>query len=50
MTKQEDIAGALEKAIQSKDKPTLIDFIVAREENVFPFVPAGQAINEMIVD
>ena len=50
VTKQEEIAGALEKAIQSKDRPTLIDFIVAREENVFPFVPAGQAINEMIVD
>jgi acetolactate synthase-1/2/3 large subunit len=50
VTKLEDVKGALDEAIRTNDRPTLIDFIVAREENVFPFVPAGQAINEMLVD
>jgi acetolactate synthase-1/2/3 large subunit len=48
--KIEDVRPALEEAIRTNDRPTLIDFMVARTENVFPFVPAGQAINEMIVD
>jgi len=48
--KHEDIEKALRKAIETRDRPTIIEFIVAREENVFPFVPAGQAINEMLVD
>ncbi len=48
--KIEDVEAALKKAIETRDRPTVIDFIVAREENVFPFVSPGQAINEMIVD
>ncbi|MCX5749978.1 MAG: biosynthetic-type acetolactate synthase large subunit [Candidatus Saganbacteria bacterium] len=48
--KLEDVGPALKKAIASRDKPTVIEFVVTREENVFPFVPAGQPINEMIVD
>lgn len=48
--KFEEIEPALKKAIAKRDGPTVIDFIVAREENVFPFVAPGQAINEMLVD
>ena len=48
--KFEQVEKALKKAIAKRDGPTVIDFVVAREENVFPFVPAGQAINEMLVD
>lgn len=48
--KLEQVEKALKKAIAKRDGPTVIDFVVAREENVFPFVPAGQAINEMLVD
>jgi acetolactate synthase-1/2/3 large subunit len=46
----EDVASALQKALKTKARPTLLDFIVEKEENVFPFVPAGQAINEMLID
>jgi len=45
-----DVRAALEWSLTIKDRPCLIDFIVAKEENVFPFVPPGQAINEMILD
>jgi acetolactate synthase-1/2/3 large subunit len=48
--KLEEVIPAMKRAISNREKPTVIDFVVAREENVFPFVPAGQPINEMIVD
>lgn len=43
-----EVRTAIEKAI-GIDKPVFIDFIVEEEENVFPMVPAGEAINKMIM-
>ncbi len=48
--KLEEVVPAMKRAIANRERPTVIDFVIAREENVFPFVPAGQPINEMIVD
>jgi len=42
-----DVRPALQAAIET-DGPFVLDFRVEREENVFPMVPAGAAINEMI--
>jgi acetolactate synthase-1/2/3 large subunit len=42
-----DVRPAIEKAIEI-DNTVLIDFIVEEEENVYPMVPAGEAINRMI--
>ncbi|MBU0630015.1 MAG: biosynthetic-type acetolactate synthase large subunit [Candidatus Margulisbacteria bacterium] len=50
VTKEEEVRPAMEKALAINDRPVLIDFVTAKEENVFPFVPPGQAINEMIID
>ncbi|OGC06831.1 acetolactate synthase, large subunit, biosynthetic type [candidate division WOR-1 bacterium RIFOXYA2_FULL_36_21] len=50
ITKPEDVKEALENALQINDRPVLIDFVVAKEENVFPFVQPGQPINQMLVD
>jgi acetolactate synthase, large subunit (EC 2.2.1.6) len=36
------------KAAAETEGPFLLDFRIEREENVFPMVPAGAAINEMI--
>ena len=47
VTKKKDVAKAIEKAIKTP-LPVLIDFRVENEENVFPMVPAGEAINRMI--
>ena len=47
VTKREDVPKAIEKAI-STDNVVLIDFKVEEEENVFPMVPAGEALNRMI--
>lgn len=43
----EDVRPALKTAIET-DAPFVLDFRIEREENVFPMVPAGAAINEMI--
>ncbi|MCK8824389.1 biosynthetic-type acetolactate synthase large subunit [Fuchsiella alkaliacetigena] len=48
VTKPEEIKPALEKAIASP-KPVVLDFIIVEEENVFPMVPAGGAIDNMIL-
>ncbi len=50
ITKPEEVKKSLEKALKIKDRPVLMDFLVNKEENVFPFVPPGQAINEMLID
>jgi len=47
--KPEEVRKAIEKSLQVTDRPTLIDFRIAREENVFPMIPAGQSIEEMMV-
>ena len=45
--KPEDVKPILKEAVES-GKPTIIDFIIDKTENVFPMVPAGAAINEII--
>ena len=45
--KKEDVRPTIEKAFSTK-KPVLMDFRIDPSENVFPMVPAGQAIHRMI--
>lgn len=46
-TKKEEVRSALLKAL-SIENTVLLDFHVEEEENVFPMVPAGEAINKII--
>jgi acetolactate synthase I/II/III large subunit len=48
--KMSEVDGAIKKALDVNDRPTLIDFRIHREENVFPMIPAGQSIEEMMVN
>jgi acetolactate synthase-1/2/3 large subunit len=50
VTKQSEVEAAIKRAMAVKDRPTLIDFQVARDENVMPMVPAGGTVEEMLVD
>jgi len=47
VTKKEEVRPAIEKAIKI-DNTVFIDFHVEGEENVYPMVPAGEAINNII--
>ena len=46
--KIEDVRPALEQAKEIEDGPVVIDFIVAEEENVFPIVPGGQGLGDLV--
>jgi acetolactate synthase-1/2/3 large subunit len=45
--KNDDVKNAIKKAIEI-DGPVIIDCIIDSEENVFPMVPAGSSLTEMI--
>jgi len=47
VNRKEDVKDAILAASKS-DRPVFLDFKVAREENVFPMVPAGASINEFV--
>ena len=47
VTKKEEVRPALERAIET-DNTVFIDFRIEEEENVYPMVPAGEAINKII--
>jgi acetolactate synthase I/II/III large subunit len=47
VTEKDQVEPALREAIAS-GRPAIIDFKVSKEENVFPMVPAGSEITEMI--
>ena len=49
VTEEKDLAPTLRKAFKSR-KTSVIDIHVAPEENVFPMVPKGAALDEMIED
>ncbi len=46
-TKKGDVKDVIKEAVKS-ERPTVIDFVIEREENVSPMVPAGAAINEIL--
>jgi acetolactate synthase-1/2/3 large subunit len=47
VSEKDEVEDALRKAI-SVDGPVILDFLVEREENVFPMVPTGARLDEVI--
>jgi acetolactate synthase-1/2/3 large subunit len=47
--KKADVIKTLKKSLEYKDVPVIMDFRIEREENVFPMIPSGQSIEEMMV-
>lgn len=44
-----DVEGALKEAFKRKDQLVFLDFITDQTENVFPMVPGGKGLSEMIL-
>jgi acetolactate synthase-1/2/3 large subunit len=44
-----DVEGALREAFKLKDRLVFMDFITDQTENVFPMVPGGKGLSEMIL-
>jgi acetolactate synthase-1/2/3 large subunit len=47
--KPADVEGALREAFAMKDRLVFMDFITDQTENVFPMVPGGKGMSEMIL-
>ena len=47
--KPSDVEGALQEAFAMKDKFVFMNFLTDQKENVFPMVPNGKGISEMIL-
>ena len=47
--KPADVEGALKEAFAMKDKLVFCNFITDQKENVYPMIPAGAGLNEMIL-
>ena len=45
--KPSEVEGVIREAIKVK-KPVFMDFVCDQSEKVYPMVPAGKAINEML--
>jgi len=47
---EDQINAAFTQATQNKSAPTIIEFMIDSEELVFPMVPGGKALSEMILE
>jgi len=47
VTKKSEVESAIKKALEI-DNVVMVDFRIEREENVYPMVPAGSPIDQMI--
>ena len=46
----DEVDDLLDSAFAINDKPVLIEFKVEKEDNVFPMVPSGASISDMIIN
>jgi acetolactate synthase-1/2/3 large subunit len=47
VTKKEEVVDAVQQAMETAG-PVIVDFIVKEDEIVFPFIPSGQSVKEML--
>jgi acetolactate synthase-1/2/3 large subunit len=47
-TRPDEVGAVIQKAFETPG-PVIMEFRVAREENVMPMVPAGAGLNEMVL-
>jgi len=46
----DEVRGAIEQAMEIDDRPVFIDFHVAKEANVFPMIPAGHSVDDLMLE
>ncbi|MCD6360969.1 MAG: acetolactate synthase 3 large subunit, partial [Armatimonadetes bacterium] len=44
----DEVVPVLEKAMEVDDRPVMVDIAVAKEENVFPMIPAGKSFEDLL--
>jgi acetolactate synthase I/II/III large subunit len=48
VTQTSDVEEVIREAMSYNNGPVFVEFSVAKEDNVYPMIPAGQTVNEMI--
>lgn len=43
-----EVENVIRKALDYRDGPVLVEFVVEKEDNVYPMIPAGQTVDEII--
>ena len=46
--KPEDVVATIEKSLEVTDRPVIMDFVCVEEENVFPMIPGGKSVGDML--
>lgn len=46
---KDGVDNAIREALATRDMPTIIDFLVEPEENVYPMVPGGKSVKDTIM-
>jgi len=46
---EEEMHAAIQRSLEVRDRPVVVDFIVDPEENCYPMIPSGQSVKEMIL-
>ena len=47
-TRSDEVEPAIQRAFAHTEGPILVEFVVAKEDNVYPMIPAGQSVHEML--
>jgi len=47
VTRQEEVTGAIQEAMETPG-PVVVDFVVKEDEFVYPMIPAGESVHEMM--
>ena len=48
-TVKDEVIPVIEQALKVTDKPVVIDFVTTLEDNVYPMVPAGGSISDIVL-
>ncbi len=48
--RQADVTKVLKKALAYNDGPCIIEAVVSKEDNVFPMIPAGAPVKDMLIE
>ncbi|HCU25999.1 MAG TPA: acetolactate synthase large subunit, partial [Deltaproteobacteria bacterium] len=46
---KDEVLPVIQKALQVRDRPVVIDFVTTLEDNVYPMVPAGGAVSDIVL-
>lgn len=48
VTKSSEVEETIRKVMDYNDGPVLVEFVVTKEDNVYPMIPTGQTVHEML--